>query len=51
MLTIYCSLAGVILADVMIRVSNLPRSTFRITAIVLTGLSPVPTWCRSSSSI
>ncbi|MGH3350198.1 MAG: DUF6069 family protein [Nocardioides sp.] len=42
MLTVYCSLVGVIIAEVMIRVSKLPRSTFQITAIVLTGLSLIP---------
>ncbi|MFE6646515.1 DUF6069 family protein [Nocardioides sp. NPDC057772] len=42
MLTIYCSLIGIIIAEVMIRVAKLPRSTFQISMIVLTGLSLVP---------
>ncbi|MFE3999527.1 DUF6069 family protein [Nocardioides sp. YIM B13467] len=42
MLTIYCSLIGIIIAEVMIRVATMPRSTFQITMIVLTGLSLVP---------
>lgn len=42
MLTIYCSLIGIIIAEVLIRVAKLPRSTFQITMIVLTGLSLVP---------
>jgi hypothetical protein len=42
MLTVYCSLIGVIIAEVMIRVATMPRSTFQITMIVLTGLSLVP---------
>ncbi|GGU33811.1 DUF6069 family protein [Nocardioides albus] len=42
MLTIYCSLIGIIIAEVTIRVAKLPRSTFQITAIVLTGLSLIP---------
>lgn len=42
MLTVYCSLIGIIIAEVMIRVATMPRSTFQITMIVLTGLSLVP---------
>lgn len=42
MWTVYCSLVGVIIAEVMIRLAKLPRSTFQITAIVLTGLSLIP---------
>ncbi|SDJ84687.1 hypothetical protein SAMN05428985_101713 [Nocardioides sp. YR527] len=42
MLTVYCSLIGVIIAEVMIRLAKMPRSTFQITAIVLTGLSLIP---------
>ncbi|MER7556138.1 DUF6069 family protein [Nocardioides sp. NPDC126508] len=42
MLTVYCSLIGVIIAEVMIRVATMPRSTFQIAMIVLTGLSLVP---------
>lgn len=42
MLTVYCSLIGIIIAEVTIRVAKLPRSTFQITAIVLTGLSLIP---------
>lgn len=42
LLTVYCSLIGVIIAEVTIRVAKLPRSTFQITAIVLTGLSLIP---------
>ena len=42
MLTVYCSLIGIIIAEVMIRVAKMPRSTFQITTIVLTGLSLVP---------
>lgn len=42
MLTVYCSLIGIITAEVMIRVAKLPRSTFQITMIVFTGLSLVP---------
>ncbi|TQL68615.1 hypothetical protein FB381_2510 [Nocardioides albertanoniae] len=42
MFTVYCSLVGVIIAEVMIRVTTLPRSSFQITTIVLTGLSLVP---------
>lgn len=42
MLTVYCSLIGIIIAEVMIRVARMPRSTFQITMIVLTGLSLVP---------
>lgn len=42
MLTAYCSLIGIIIAEVMVRVAKLPRSTFQITAIVLTGLSLIP---------
>lgn len=42
MLTVYCSLIGIIIAEVMIRVAAMPRSTFQITMIVLTGLSLVP---------
>lgn len=42
MLTVYGSLIGIIMAEVMIRVAKLPRSTFQITMIVLTGLSLVP---------
>lgn len=42
MLTIYCSVIGILIAEVMIRVATMPRSTFQITAIVLTGLSLVP---------
>lgn len=42
MLTVYCSLVGIIIAEVTIRVAKLPRSTFQITAIVLTGLSLIP---------
>ncbi|NYI77316.1 DUF6069 family protein [Nocardioides panzhihuensis] len=42
LLTVCCSLIGIIIAEVTIRVAKLPRSTFQITAIVLTGLSLVP---------
>ncbi|MEU6137668.1 DUF6069 family protein [Nocardioides sp. NPDC047086] len=42
LLTVYCSLIGIIIAEVMIRVAAMPRSTFQITMIVLTGLSLVP---------
>ena len=42
MLTVWCSLIGVIIAELMIRRVDMPRSTFQITAIVLTGLSLIP---------
>lgn len=42
MFTVYCSLIGIIIAEVMIRVTTLPRSSFQITTIVLTGLSLIP---------
>ena len=42
MLTVYCSVIGIIIAEVIIRVATMPRSTFQITMIVLTGLSLVP---------
>ena len=42
MLTVYCSVIGIIIAEVIVRVAAMPRSTFQITMIVLTGLSLVP---------
>ena len=42
LLTIYCSVVGIIIAEAMIRIATMPRSTFQITTIVLTGLSLIP---------